>query len=86
MLQKNKKTYEELERENNLLQTIIDTVSDGVYSVDREGKILIYNKSFERMEGTKRANMLGKKDMDVYQHQCKRIFCASQFKKIKNLY
>lgn len=66
MFTKNKKTYEELEIEINFLHNIIDSASDGIYAVDCAGNILIYNKSFERMEGTKRINMLGKKDMDVY--------------------
>ncbi|ATW25812.1 sigma-54 interaction domain-containing protein [Candidatus Formimonas warabiya] len=55
-----------LRRENQLLHAIIDRVSDGVYAADREGNILVYNKAFEQIEGTKQVKMLGCKDSDIY--------------------
>lgn len=66
MFRKPKKTYEDLERENRLLHTIVDVISDGVYAVSVDGTILIYNKAFEEMEDTPRDRMLGKNDRDVY--------------------
>lgn len=66
MLEKKQKTLEELTRENRLLHEIIDAISEGVYAATKDGTILIYNRAFERIEATKRQNMLGKKDTDVY--------------------
>jgi arginine utilization regulatory protein len=62
----NKKNYEELEKENVLLNYIINAVSDGVYAVSTDGTILIYNKAFEKMEGIPRSRMIGQKDLDMY--------------------
>lgn len=61
-----KKTYEELEFENQLLHTMMDVISDGAYAVSVDGTILLYNKAFEKMEGTDRGHMVGKRDFDVY--------------------
>lgn len=60
------KSLEELNRENRLLHEIIDAISDGVYAADKDGTILIYNRAFEKIEATKRQDMVGKKDTDVY--------------------
>ncbi|WP_371381289.1 sigma-54 interaction domain-containing protein [Sporomusa aerivorans] len=66
MIDNKQKNYEELYRENRLLHEIIDAISEGVYAADKDGTILIYNRAFERIEDTKRQNMLGKKDTDIY--------------------
>ncbi|SMC33539.1 sigma-54 interaction domain-containing protein [Sporomusa malonica] len=66
MLENKQKTLEELSSENQLLHEIIDSISEGVYAANKDGTILIYNRAFERIEATKRQNMLGKKDTDVY--------------------
>ncbi|MGL5514141.1 MAG: PAS domain S-box protein, partial [Sporomusa sp.] len=63
---KQQKTLEDLDRENRLLHEIIDAVSEGVYAADENGTILIYNRAFERIEATKRQDMLGRTDSDVY--------------------
>jgi arginine utilization regulatory protein len=33
-----------LERENQLLKTILDSIHEGVYATDEEGKIILYNR------------------------------------------
>jgi arginine utilization regulatory protein len=66
MLENKQKNLDELTRENRLLHEIIDAISEGVYAANKDGTILIYNQAFEKIEATKRQNMLGKKDVDVY--------------------
>lgn len=60
------KTLQDLEKENRLLKAIIEAVSDGVYAVDKDGTILVYNSALEKMEGINKGDALGKKDYDVY--------------------
>ena len=59
-----------LRRENQLLHTIIDSVSDGVYAAGREGNILVYNKAFEKFEGSEQdvsaVNQLMQQMMDNF--------------------
>lgn len=55
-----------LTRENKILREIIDKVSDGVYATDKKGTILFYNTAFAKMEGTNKAEMVGRKDMEIY--------------------
>ncbi len=66
MLEHKQKSREELSRENRLLHEIIDAISEGVYAANKDGTILIYNQAFEKIEATKRSNMLGRRDVDVY--------------------
>lgn len=60
------KTLEKLKRENRLLHAILDSISDGVYAISHDGEILVYNRPFERMEGTKKETILGRKDSEIY--------------------
>ncbi len=57
-----------LERENQLLKTILDSIHEGVYATDEEGKIILYNREVEKTEGLKRSDVLGKKEADVYSY------------------
>ncbi|MDO4541774.1 MAG: PAS domain S-box protein, partial [Bacillota bacterium] len=68
------KTPQELEWENKLLHEILDNVSDGVYAVTKDGQIIVYNKTMEKIEGTDRKFVLGYKDTEVYN-----IFSTDQY-------
>ncbi|MEL7565858.1 MAG: sigma 54-interacting transcriptional regulator [Dehalobacterium sp.] len=57
---------EALDRENQLLKTIFDSIHEGVYATNEKGEIILYNNEAERSEGMKRADVLGKKETDVY--------------------
>lgn len=47
-------------------ETIIDDLNDGVLLTDKEGKIILYNRSMEELEGRKKDEMVGKKIWDAY--------------------
>lgn len=57
---------EKLDRENQLLKTIFDSIHEGVYVTNEKGEIILYNSEAEKSEGMKRADILGKKETDVY--------------------
>lgn len=57
---------EALERENQLLKTIIDTIHEGVYATNEKGEIIVYNHEVEKTEGMRKENVLGRKEKEVY--------------------
>ena len=60
-----KKTEEELEKERNLLRTLIDNIPDRIYVKDTSGRFIICNKALvERMGKTEMSEVLGKTDFD----------------------
>ncbi|MEL7565863.1 MAG: sigma 54-interacting transcriptional regulator [Dehalobacterium sp.] len=61
-----KKEFELLKRENQLLKTIIDSIHEGVYATNEKGEIMLYNREVEKTEGMKREEVLGKNENDVY--------------------
>lgn len=61
-----KNQIETLDRENQLLKTIFDSIHEGVYVTNQKGEIILYNSKAEKSEGMKRADVLGKKETDVY--------------------
>lgn len=66
MTKQTKRSYEDLEKENRLLHSIVESVSDGVYAVDNNGTMLVYNPAFGKIEETNPRDVLGKKDYEVY--------------------
>lgn len=60
------KDLEELLEENTLLRQIIDDISDGIYAVDNNGTIIVYNKAMEKIEGTNRQFVLGYNEKEIY--------------------
>lgn len=63
---KRPKSIDELEQENQFLHQILDDVSDGIYAVTADGKIIVYNKTMEEIESTNRKYVLGYKDTEIY--------------------
>ena len=51
-----KQTIVDLEDQKQLMNTIFNSISDGVIAVDKDGKHLICNRSAKRMGGTHRPN------------------------------
>lgn len=63
-----KKSYKELELENNMLRFVLDKIHEGVYIVNFDSVIVEYNKSVEETEGMYRNDILGKTEDEVYGH------------------
>jgi arginine utilization regulatory protein len=55
-----------LEKENRLLHDILDHINEGVYCVDEEMRVIIYNHTSEINEGFKKADVMGKREMEIY--------------------
>lgn len=58
--------YELLERENALLRTIIDALAEGIYAIDENETIIVYNSSMEKAEVMDRQDVIGRKETEVY--------------------
>lgn len=43
-----------------LLERIVDSLPDGVLAVDREGKVVVWNRAVEEMTGVRKEEMLGR--------------------------
>ena len=62
-----KQAEEAIQKERNLLRTLIDHMPDGVYIKDKEGRILGYNKSLAESWGARgREDIIGKTDFDLF--------------------
>ncbi|MFA4876840.1 MAG: PAS domain S-box protein [Methanoregula sp.] len=46
------------------LQDIIEFLPDAVFAIDREGKVIAWNRAVEEMTGKEKADMLGKSDFE----------------------
>lgn len=42
------------------LQSIVDSIPDAVLAIDREGKVLVWNRAIEKMTSVKKEDILGK--------------------------
>ena len=56
---------EELRRAKNASETVVATIADGVYTVDADRTIKIFNSAAEKLTGLKSADVIGKKCYDV---------------------
>lgn len=71
-----KDTLPALQRDDNapLAEYVLNSIDDGVFSVNRKWQILSFNKSAERLTGWKRDDVIGRRCQDVFNdgrcHQC----------------
>ncbi len=61
-----KKTEEELRRQRDLLQQLIDTIPAPIFYKDASGRYLGCNRAFESDTGMHRADIVGRTAFDVY--------------------
>ena len=47
-------------------ETILYSINDGVFTVDKEWKITSFNKSAERITGTSKKEAIGKRCRDIF--------------------
>ncbi len=55
-------TRTELRRSRNQLSDVIDFLPDATLAINKEGRVIIWNRAIEKMTGVPAAEMLGKKD------------------------
>ncbi|MEW6770283.1 MAG: diguanylate cyclase [Bacillota bacterium] len=51
---------EKLGERLRLLENIVDSLPDGILAVDREGKVIVWNRAVEEMTGVRKGEVLGK--------------------------
>jgi len=51
-------------RGSHLLSDVIDFLPDAILAIDREGKVITWNKAMEKMTGASAADMMGKGDYE----------------------
>ncbi len=62
-----KKAEEELERERNLLRTLIDQIPDSIYVRDKDNRFILANETVaRRMGAASPADLIGKTDADFF--------------------
>lgn len=52
--------YEELKQADSVLSTVLDSIFDGVYIVDRERRIIFWNRAAEEMTGYQKKEVMGR--------------------------
>lgn len=57
---------ERLQKEHNLLQTLMDNIPDSIYFKDGKNRFVLVNKAKARHSGTTPNNMVGKTDFDFF--------------------
>ncbi|MGA2547806.1 MAG: PAS domain S-box protein [Rectinemataceae bacterium] len=57
-----KKAKEALQAKQRQLSEIIDFLPDATFAIDKEGRVIIWNKAIENMTGVPAAEMIGKSD------------------------
>ena len=59
---------EELRQAKNASDTVVATIADGIYTVDADRNIRIFNSAAEKLTGLKSADVVGKKCYDVLRY------------------
>jgi PAS domain S-box-containing protein len=70
-------TTEELARTFQTQKLLIESSIDGIIACDKSGRIMIYNKSMEKLLGYSRKEMIGEK-------MTERLFCPEEVQKFKD--
>lgn len=64
------KIINELFTENLKLNTILNCIADGVFTIDKEGKITSFNKAAEIITGYKEKEVIGKSCKIIFRSEC----------------
>lgn len=77
-----------LDISDNIKDHILDSIAEGVFTVDKDFKIIFFNKAAEKITGYSQSEVIGKYCKDVFQSKKCFIDCplSSVFKSQKNLY
>ena len=59
-----KRAEEQLKESEQRLHDIINFLPDATYAIDREGKVIVWNRAIEEMTGIKASDILGKGDYE----------------------
>ncbi len=65
---------EELREQRNKVQAVLDSIAEGVLTVDRDGRVTSFNRTAERILGSSADEVLGRPSLDLFPSE---IFGAS---------
>ena len=60
IIDEHKRTHEELQRSHLKMQAILESIADGIFSVDSEGQITHFSKYMEKITGFSKEGAIGK--------------------------
>ncbi|MBW2049253.1 MAG: PAS domain-containing protein, partial [Deltaproteobacteria bacterium] len=60
-------------------EAVIRSISDGVFTVDKEWRITCFNRAAEEITGVPRSKAMGRKCYDVFRSNICRDACAMQY-------
>ena len=63
-------------KEKTGLSTILESIADGVFTIDREWRITSFNRAAERITGASREKAIGQKCFDIFQANICQSACA----------
>jgi PAS domain S-box-containing protein len=69
-------TLEKLRRDISLSDSILDSIADGAFSVDKDWNITSFNKSAEDITGVHRSKAIGKKCHEIFKADICKSSCA----------
>lgn len=77
-----------MELNDNIKDHILDSIAEGVFTVDGDFKIIFFNKAAERITGFSRTDVVGKLCKDIFQtkRNCSDCPLSIVFKTNKNLF
>jgi arginine utilization regulatory protein len=58
--------YNSIKFHKEMYEEIINSIGEGIHAIDSSGRLLIYNRSMEKLEGCTGAEVLGKHVTEVY--------------------
>jgi PAS domain S-box-containing protein len=64
------------EKQDRFLSTILDSIADGVFTVDTQWRITSFNKAAQRITGVSRKDAIGQRCCDVFQASICQTACA----------
>lgn len=64
------------DKRDRFLSTILDSIADGVFAVDKNWHITSFNKAAQRITGVSRENAIGQRCSDVFQASICQTACA----------
>src|SRR5512134_1463106 len=59
-------TQDDLQSSDTRLQQVLDYTSALVFAKDRQGRYLFINREFERMSGRRSAEIIGRRDEEIF--------------------
>lgn len=74
--EKQKKPHREVSEDESKLFIILESIADGVFTIDRDWRVASFNRAAERITGVPRKKAIGQKCFDVFHANICQTACA----------